>query len=130
MLLLRYEQERNIIMSIGDKIKYNRIRLGLTQTQLGERLGVKKNAVSKWECGRVDDIPTSKLKTMASLFGVPVSYLIDDLVEQESVPTKDENKNVVRIAGRDGSFIEKNLSDEQVAALKTLIDQLPEADDL
>lgn len=112
-------------MSIGDKIKYNRIRLGLTQTQLGERLGVKKNAVSKWECGRVDDIPTSKLKTMASLFGVPVSYLIDDLVE-----TKDENKNVVRIAGRDGSFIEKNLSDEQVAALKTLIDQLPEADDL
>lgn len=130
VLLLRYEQERNIIMSIGDKIKYNRIRLGLTQTQLGERLGVKKNAVSKWECGRVDDIPTSKLKTMASLFGVPVSYLIDDLVEQESVPTKDENKNVVRIAGRDGSFIEKNLSDEQVAALKTLIDQLPEADDL
>ena len=130
MLLLRYEQERNIIMSIGDKIKYNRIRLGLTQTQLGERLGVKKNAVSKWECGRVDDIPTSKLKTMASLFGVPVSYLIDDLVEQESVPTKDENKNVVRIAGRDGSFIEKSLSDEQVAALKMIIDQLPEADDL
>lgn len=117
-------------MSIGDKIKYNRIRLGLTQTQLGERLGVKKNAVSKWECGRVDDIPTSKLKTMASLFGVPVSYLIDDLVEQESVPTKDGNKNVVRIAGRDGSFIEKSLSDEQVAALKMIIDQLPEADDL
>lgn len=117
-------------MSIGDKIKYNRIRLGLTQTQLGERLGVKKNAVSKWECGRVDDIPTSKLKTMASLFEVPVSYLIDDLVEQESVPTKDENKNVVRIAGRDGSFIEKSLSDEQVAALKMIIDQLPEADDL
>ena len=117
-------------MSIGDKIKYNRIRLGLTQTQLGERLGVKKNAVSKWECGRVDDIPTSKLKTMASLFEVPSSYLIDDSVERETVPPKGENKNVVKIAGRDGSFIEKNLSDEQVAALKTLIDQLPEADDL
>ena len=117
-------------MSIGDKIKYNRIRLGLTQTQLGERLGVKKNAVSKWECGRVDDIPTSKLKSMALLFEVPISYLIDDAAEQEFVPLKDDRKNVVRIAGRDGSFIEKNLSDEQVAALKALIDQLPEADDL
>ena len=41
-------------MTIGEKIKYHRTLLGLTQTQLGERLGVKKNAVSKWECGRVE----------------------------------------------------------------------------
>ena len=36
------------------------------------------NAVSKWECGRVDDIPTSKIKALARLFGVAPSYLIDD----------------------------------------------------
>lgn len=65
-------------MPIGEKIKYYRKTLGLTQTELGERLGVKKNAVSKWECGRVDDIPGSKVKQMAELFDVPVSYLIDD----------------------------------------------------
>ena len=65
-------------MTIGEKIKYHRTLLGLTQTQLGERLGVKKNAVSKWECGRVDDIPASKVKAIAQLFSVPVSYLIDD----------------------------------------------------
>ena len=65
-------------MSVGDKIKSLRKEMGLTQTELGDRVGVKKNAVSKWECGRVEDIPGSTLKELAKLFQVPVSYLIDD----------------------------------------------------
>ena len=56
-------------MTIGEKIKMQRKSLGLTQTELGAKLGVQKNAVSKWECGRVDDIPSSKIKVMAQLFG-------------------------------------------------------------
>lgn len=72
-------------MAIGDKIKLQRKRLGLTQTELGEKLGVKTNAVSKWECGRVEDIPTSKIKAMAALFGVPPSYLIDNNSEPAPV---------------------------------------------
>ena len=65
-------------MTIGEKIKLQRKALGLTQTELGAKLGVQKNAVSKWECGRVDGIPSSKIKAMAQLFNVPPSYLIDD----------------------------------------------------
>lgn len=65
-------------MRVGDKIKSLRKAKGLTQTELGEKVGVKKNAVSKWECGRVEDIPTSMIKALASLFDVPPSYLIDD----------------------------------------------------
>lgn len=65
-------------MNLGEKIKLHRKSLNLTQTELGEKLGVKTNAVSKWECGRVEEIPTSKIKAMAALFGVPTSYLIDD----------------------------------------------------
>lgn len=65
-------------MTIGDKIRHHRKQLGLTQTEFGEKLGVKTNAVSKWECGRVEDIPTSKIKAMAALFSVPPSYLIDE----------------------------------------------------
>lgn len=71
-------------MTIGDKIRLHRKALGLTQTELGEKLGVKTNAVSKWECGRVDDIPTSKIKAMAKLFDVQPSYLID---EKQPAPT-------------------------------------------
>ena len=65
-------------MKISEKIKRGRKQLGLTQTEFGEKLGVQKNAVSKWECGRVEDIPSSKIKIMAELFHVPISYLIDE----------------------------------------------------
>ena len=65
-------------MTLGEKIKMHRKQLNLTQTELGERLGVQKNAVSKWECGRVADIPTSKIKAMAQLFDVRPSYLMGE----------------------------------------------------
>ena len=65
-------------MTVGEKIKDLRKSFGLTQTELGQRVGVQKNAVSKWECGRVEDIPISTIKRLASLFDVPASYLIDD----------------------------------------------------
>lgn len=70
-------------MTVGEKIKERRKALGLTQTELGERLGVQKNAVSKWETGRVDDIPGSKIRAMAALFGVTPSYLIDGETDPE-----------------------------------------------
>lgn len=65
-------------VTTANKIRHLRKAAKLTQTELGDKLGVKKNAVSKWECGRVDDIPASKIKAMANLFNVPVSFLIDD----------------------------------------------------
>ena len=65
-------------MTVGEKIKTLRKSLGLTQTELGQRVGVQKNAVSKRECGRVEDITTSTIKLLANLFNVPASYLIDD----------------------------------------------------
>lgn len=97
-------------MRISDKIKSLRESLGLTQTELGERLGVKKNAVSKWECGRVEDIPTSKIKLMASLFNVPPSYLIDEEIEQ---PTE-----------IDGLFLE-GISEEDIKTIKAYL-EMPE----
>ena len=73
-------------VTAGEKIKMHRKRMGLTQVEFGERLGVKKNAVSKWECGRVYDIPASKIKAMAEMFGVRPSYLIDDDQEAVTIP--------------------------------------------
>lgn len=74
-------------MTTAEKIKFLRKQAKLTQTELGEMLGVQKNAVSKWECGRVTDIPAGKIKAMAQIFQVPPSYLIDnDLKEPAPAP--------------------------------------------
>jgi len=66
-------------MTLAEKIKLHRKELGLTQTQFGDMLGVQKNAVSKWETGRVEEVPSSKIKMMAKIFNVQPSYLIDDI---------------------------------------------------
>lgn len=44
-------------------------------------------------------------------------------------PNIDVFRNVIKIAGRDGSYQERVLSDQQLAALKALLDQLPDASD-
>lgn len=64
--------------AIAQQIKQHRKALGLNQTEFGKLLGVKTCAVSKWECGRVVNIPTAKIKAMAEIFHVPVSALVDE----------------------------------------------------
>ena len=39
-------------MTLGERIAYYRGKLGLSQGELAEQLGVSDRAVSKWECGR------------------------------------------------------------------------------
>ena len=96
-------------MTLGDKIRFHRKRLGMTQTELGARLGVQVNAVSKWECGRVESIPTSKIKEIAKIFGVAPSYLIDDEQPADSGELSEDRKAMHDLVD--------SLSDDQVRRL-------------
>ena len=49
------------------------------------------------------------------------------LVEKSKHSSIPERLNVVRIAGRDGSYEERYLTDNQLAAVKAIIDQMPDA---
>ncbi len=71
-------------MTTGEKIRGERKRMGLTQTELGARLGVQKNAVSKWERGRVEP-GAAKVRAMAALFGVPAAELMGDGPEEDGL---------------------------------------------
>ena len=60
---------------IGDRIATLRARLGLTQDQLADRLGVSRNTISAYESGR-----SAKLETLikiAQALRVEASALID-----------------------------------------------------
>jgi transcriptional regulator with XRE-family HTH domain len=59
----------------GNRVRVARTRRGLTQSQLGERLGVKRSAVSGWEKGRSTP-PQDRLYEMADALGITADWLL------------------------------------------------------
>ena len=68
-------------MDMGNRIKELRIKAGLTQTELGDKLGIGASAVAKYENGRVKNIKQSAIAEMARIFGCAPSYVmaLDDV---------------------------------------------------
>lgn len=62
-------------MELKDRIALARKRAGLSQEQLGERLGVSRQAVSKWESGQSNP-DLSYVAAMCRLFGVSSDWLL------------------------------------------------------
>ena len=76
-------------MKLHEKITVYRKKYGLSQETLAEKIGVSRQAVSKWETG--DALPEiTKLKSLAECFDVTVDFLLDDSVDEYKLP--DEQK--------------------------------------
>ena len=58
------------------------------------------------------------------------SRLSGEQKEPTPVDGEGQGRNIIKIAGRDGTFVERWLTDEQVAALKMMLAQLPGVEDL
>ena len=70
-------KRRYIIMTFGEKLKNARLKAGLSQEQLSEKLHVSRSAVAKWETDKgMPDI--ANLKATAQLLDVSIDYLLDD----------------------------------------------------
>ena len=61
---------------MGQRIKQCRLHMHMTQEELGNRLGVQKSAIRKYEKGIVDNIPRSRIALMAEIFGVDPVWLM------------------------------------------------------
>lgn len=87
-------------MTLGQRIAERRKMLGFSQEALGERVGVSRQAICKWEAdGTVPEI--DKLIALSRLFGVSVGWLLG--VEEEQKPaglTEDQLKMVEEIVKR------------------------------
>ena len=57
-------------------IKQKRKELGISQKELSEKLGTSQQTVSRMEKGDVENIPSSTLKKLASIFQVPIDILV------------------------------------------------------
>ena len=104
-------------MDIGNKIKLLRQKIGATQEQLGEKIGVSGQSISKWETSvTMPDI--TLLPILSSELGVTIDELFDLTVEQK----------LQRIEKR--IYIEEELSDDAFYEYENVLKiQLDEFDD-
>lgn len=63
-------------MDMSERIKERRIAMGLTQTELGEKLNLQKSAIAKYENGRVENIKRSVIQQMAKILECSPAYLM------------------------------------------------------
>lgn len=64
-------------MKFNEKLINLRKEKGMSQEELGDRLGVTRQTISKWELGQATPNMTN-LNELATLFNVDVNYLVDD----------------------------------------------------
>ena len=124
-------------------IKYRREH-GLSQRQMAAQCNLSTGYISLIEktinpqTGKAM-IPTlTVLNKLAKGLGITIDNLFsicDDMPvslsrEEPAIASDDgQKKNIVKIAGRDGSYIEKRLSDSDIELLLQMIDRLPDASD-
>ena len=64
---------------MGERIRIERERAGLTQGQLGELVGVKQQSVAKWENG--GNVSARRLEQVATALALPVAHLLGPINE-------------------------------------------------
>lgn len=80
-------------MILADKIIEERKKNGWSQEELANKLGVSRQAVSKWESsGSIPDL--QRILQMSELFGVTTDYLLKDEIEEESLNEYVETKTI------------------------------------
>ncbi len=97
-------------MNFGDKLYNLRVKADYSQEALAERLGVSRQAVSKWELGTT--LPDmEKLLAISEFFNVSADYLIKDTEERENRANMD--RVVLRFLGlsQDMESVSKDLVD-------------------
>jgi transcriptional regulator with XRE-family HTH domain len=70
---------------VGGRVRARRLLLGMSQTALGDRLGITFQQIQKYEKG-VNRMGASRLQAAADILGVPISYFFQDNVGDTSRP--------------------------------------------
>ena len=125
-------------MTIGDRIKARRVQVGLTVDQVADRIGKNRATVYRYESNDIEKFPLDILPPLAEVLNTTPAYLMGwsdsadpektkNQAQTEVIPFKPDNRNVLRLAGRDGSYLERTLTDDQLKALTAILDQMPDA---
>ena len=73
-------------MTLGQRISHCRKKLHISQEELGSRLGISRQAVSKWERGEAAP-STANLLALGRLYGVPAEELLRAVTGEKNADT-------------------------------------------
>lgn len=104
-------------MTTGERIRQLRIEKDMTQEMLGEKIGVKKAAIYKYENGLVVNLKRDIIEKLANVLEVSPSYLrgLDDIKDVpqgfQPVPSMKKIPRVGRIACGTPILAEENVEE-------------------
>ena len=64
-------------MNLGEKIKKLRLEQGLSLEELGNRVGVGKSTVRKWETGMIENMRRDKIDKLSKALNTTPAFLLD-----------------------------------------------------
>lgn len=103
-------------MKLSEKIAGERKKQGWSQEELAERLGVSRQAVSKWESGQsVPDL--AKILRLSEIFGVTTDYLLKESEQGRSEAQRNAEENPSE------DYEERTMSDYGTAEVVHLVTQ-------
>lgn len=77
-------------MTIGERLKRLRQERGMTQSDLGNLLGMTKGAIQKYECGKLKNFKPETIKILSEHFGLsPVHFIYDEIPNLEELNIRD-----------------------------------------
>lgn len=89
-------------MKLNEKIYYCRKRASLSQDTLAEKLGVSRQAISKWETG--ESVPdTGKLYPLSRVLGVSLDWLLSEDDPEDAGAVKGEYDAGAFVPGQGGT---------------------------
>ncbi len=69
---------RPVDVHVGQRVRQRRWMVGMTQQQLGDRVGIKFQQIQKYEAG-TNEIRTSQMRDIAAALEVPVTFFFEGL---------------------------------------------------
>jgi transcriptional regulator with XRE-family HTH domain len=84
-------------MSLAEKVKQRREKLGMNQKQLADTSGITQATISRIESGQVKELKSEALKRLAAALRVTVDFLVDrtDSLTPKEVVESDPNADYI-----------------------------------
>jgi transcriptional regulator with XRE-family HTH domain len=115
---MKSRREGNV-MTIGEKIRKRRLELGMTTEELGQKIGVQRSAITKYEKDRVD-LKSAQIQKIAKALDVlPASLLADNDPDHEVLEALHQNPRLGLLFDRS-----RKMSSEDVDFMFQMADRI------